>query len=273
MLKRVATTRRTNGRAALSGLVVAVVLLAGCASTGDSVNDLASAAETETETGAEVVGGVTAEPTAPIDRPDADEVLDSIVRIIGLGCRVPAIGTGFAVDENLIITNAHIVAGRNTESLAVQNLSGDEYDAVLIGFDPDLDLALLRVDDASFSPLNLVTEVPIVDGVAIGLRPDDGENVINEIDYTVDAPVIVNWDGVFKDSESRFRGLRMLGDIRQGDSGSPLLINDHDVIGLVQSTTRNQPQGYAVGAADISEFVDSIGPSGEATEVVSDRCA
>ena len=65
----------------------------------------------------------------------------------------------------------------------------------------------------------------------------------------------------------------MLGDIRQGDSGSPLLINDRDVIGLVQSTTRNQPQGYAVGSADISEFVDGIGPGEDAQEIITDRCA
>ena len=65
----------------------------------------------------------------------------------------------------------------------------------------------------------------------------------------------------------------MLGDIRRGDSGSPLLINDHDVIGLVQSTTRNQPQGYAVGSDDISKFVDSVGPIDDAEQLISDRCA
>ena len=158
-------------------------------------------------------------------------------------------------------------------TLAVQNVEGDEFGAELIGFDPDLDLALLRVEGGAFVPLNLVTEVPIVEGVAIGVRTEDQANIVNEIEFTVDAPVIVNWDGVFKDTESRFRGLRMLADIRLGDSGSPLLINDQDVIGLVQSTTRNQPQGYAVGAADISEFVASIGPAADATEVVADRCS
>lgn len=216
---------------------------------------------------------ITAEPSGPVERPEPEAVTGSIVRIIGNGCGLPAIGTGFAVDGQLIVTNAHLVAGRDVETLAVQNVGGDEFAAALIGFDPDLDLALLRVEDGNFAPLNLVTEVPIVEGVAIGVRTEDQANIINEIEFTVDAPVIVNWDGVFKDTESRFRGLRMLADIRRGDSGSPLLINDQDVIGLVQSTTRNQPQGYAVGAADISEFVASVGPVGEATEVVADRCS
>lgn len=213
------------------------------------------------------------DPTAPITRPDIDAVEPSIVRIIGLGCGLPAIGTGFAIEANLIVTNAHLVAGRDADTLAVQNLDGDEFGADLIGFDPDLDLALLRVDGTEFAPLTLITDVPIVEGVAIGIRTLDQVNVINEVEFTVDAPVNVNWDGVFRDTESRFGGLRMLADIRRGDSGSPLLINNSDVIGLIQSTTRNQPQGYAVGAADISAFAASIGPPDDAPHVTTDRCA
>ena len=261
-----------------------LALIAGaCASgttaedaTEPATSDTASEVESEATTTALAGSGrllLSVDPTGPLTRPEPAAVEPSVVRVIGLGCGAPAIGTGFAIEANLIVTNAHLVAGRDAETLAVQNLDGDEFSAVLIGFDPDLDLALLRVDDTDFVPLTLITDVPVVDGVAIGIRTDDQINVINEIEFTVDAPVNVNWDGVFQDSESRFRGLRMLADIRRGDSGSPLLINDTDVIGLVQSTTRNQPRGYAVGAADISEFAASIGPVEEAAHVTTDRCA
>ena len=264
----------------LRPVLVALLLLAACgssAATGANAEAQdTSSSNTEDAELATLAGGLLSlsrDPTAPVTRPEPEAVEPSVVRVIGLGCGTPAIGTGFAIQENLIVTNAHLVAGRDEETLAVQNLDGDEFSAELIGFDEDLDLALLRVDDAAFAPLNLVTEVPIVDGVAIGIRTEDQTNVINEIEFSVDTKVIVNWDGVYRDTESQFRGLRMLGDIRRGDSGSPLLINDHDVIGLVQSTTRNQPQGYAVGSDDISKFVDSIGPIDEAELVISDRCA
>ena len=190
--------------------------------------------------------------------------------MLGFGCGAPTLGTGFAVDTNLIVTNAHIVTGREPETLAVQSLDGTEYPAVLVGFDPDLDLALLRIDDAEFSPLHLVTEVPVVDGVAIGIRTSNDENIINEVEFEVDRPIIVNWDGVYRDTESTYRGLRFFGEIRKGDSGSPLLINDRDVIGLVQSKTRGQAQGYAVGGQDIDDFVNS---ADTAVEVVAARCA
>lgn len=239
-------------------MLMAALLLAACGS--DSPADVAQPAQ----------NGSSESPTAPIDRASPDAVEDSIVRIVAFGCGAPALGTGFAVDSNLIVTNAHIISGRSPETLAVQRINGDEFGAVIVGFDADLDLALLRVDGAEFAPLNLVTEVPIVDGVAIGIRTQNENNNFNEIDFAVDAPVIVNWDGVFRDTESTYRGIRVDADIRRGDSGSPLLINDQDVIGLVQSTTRNLPRGYAVRSSEIVGFIDSTDAN---VEVVADRCA
>lgn len=216
------------------------------------------------------VRGATIEPTAPIARPSIDVVEASIVRIVAFGCGAPSVGTGFAVDTNLIVTNGHIVTGRDPETLSVQRFDATEFPAVLVGFDEDLDLALLRIDSGTFRPLNLVTDVPVVDGVAVGIRTREGENIVNEVEFSVDAPVRVNWDGVFRDTESTYRGIRIDAEIRKGDSGSPLLINDRDAIGLIQSKTRNLPRGYAVRSVEIDEFVNSIDPS---VEVVADRCA
>ncbi|MFT7473773.1 MAG: S1-C subfamily serine protease [Verrucomicrobiales bacterium] len=239
----------------MAGLVVAcVVVLVACG------EDLESAQN----------GGSSAEPTAPVVRPSVEVVEDSIVRIVGFGCGAPTLGTGFAVAPQLIITNGHIVTGRDPETLTVQQVDGTEYPAILVGFDQDLDLALLRIDEAEFRPVTLITEVPIVDGVAIGIRPVDGENAVNEVEFVVDAPVTVNWDGVFRDTESSYRGLRIDAEIRKGDSGSPLFINDRDVIGLVQSKARRgDPRGYAVGSSEIARFVAGIDP---AVEVVAERC-
>jgi len=189
--------------------------------------------------------GSSAEPSALVSRASADQVDASIVRIVGFGCGAPTLGTGFAVDTDLVITNGHIITGRDPETLAVQRSDGSEYP-------------------------NLVTDVPIVDGVAIGIRTEDQQNIVNEIDFSVDAPVVVNWDGVFRDTDSTYRGIRIDAEIRKGDSGSPLLINNRDVIGLIQSKTRDQPRGYAVRSIEIVEFVDSIDPS---VQVVADRCA
>jgi S1-C subfamily serine protease len=244
------------GRVRLVGLLALVVLgLSSCANAPE----------------VDPLGERSTAPTIEVERASAETVDASIVRIVGFGCGAPTLGTGFAVDTDLIVTNGHIVTGRDPETLNVQRLDGTEYAATLVGFDEHLDLALLRVDDANFRPINLITKVPYVEGVAIGIRTIEEENVINEVEFTVDAPVIVNWDGVFRDTESTYRGLRINAEIRKGDSGSPLFINNNDVIGLIQSKVRrNEPRGYAVGAKEIAEFIDATDLS---AEVVASRCA
>ena len=91
------------------------------------------------------------------------------------------------------------------------------------------------------------------------------------IDFTVDNTVIVNWDGVFRDTESTFHGLRLLADINRGDSGSGLFVSDREVIGLIHSTNRNGiERGYAVSGRQISEYLETIDTD---TEVTAERCA
>ncbi len=222
---------------------------------------------------AEVISASTqsSDPSEPVERPDVEVVDASIVRIVGFGCGAPALGSGFAIESNLVVTSGHIVTGRDPESLAVMRSNGDEYSATLVGFDQDLDLAVLRVDDTTFTPVNLVTTVPRVDGVAVGIRSFKEEPFINEITFSVDAPVNVNWDGVFRDTESRYRGLRINAEVKRGDSGSGLFVNDRDVIGLIHSTNRaGLPRAYAVGSIEIADFMETIDP---AVEVVAERCA
>ena len=212
-----------------------------------------------------------ADPSEVVVRPSIDEVTDSIVRIVAFGCGAPAFGSGFAVEPDLVVTSGHLVTGRDPDTLAVLLTDGTEIQATLVGFDLDVDLALLRLDDTVLEPVNLVTDVPIVDGVAIGIRSEAGEPIVNEVEFVVDAPVTVNWDGVFRDTESVFRGLRIHAEIRRGDSGSGLFINDRDVIGLIQSKNRNGiPRGYAVGGRVIVDFLDA---NDSAIEVVAERCA
>lgn len=211
------------------------------------------------------------EPTADIVRPTAGNVTDSIVRIVGFGCGAPAFGSGFAVAPDLVVTSGHLVTGRDPDSLGILMIDGTEVGAMLVGFDLDHDLAALLLDEPVLEPVNVITEVPVVSGVAIGIRSENGEPIINEVEFDVDAPVTVNWDGVFRDTESQFSGMRIFAEIRPGDSGSGLFINDDDVIGLIHSKNKTGiPRGYAVGGADIAEFVTKVDRD---VEVVADRCA
>lgn len=202
---------------------------------------------------------------------DADLVANSIVRIVGFGCGAPALGSGFAVAEHVLVTSGHLVTGRDPETLAVVRPDGSEFPAVLIAFDPDLDLAFLRVDDVAFEPVELLEEVPDVSGIAIGLRTELDEQYVNEVAFEIDGAVTVNWDGVFRDTESTFQGVRLHADIQRGDSGTALFTSGHQVVGLIHSTSRNGvDRGYAVSSAQISDYYSTIDIN---AEVIADRCA
>lgn len=258
----------TVRRKLIAFAVLSALLLTGCSGSGtaDPNADLSFAIP-------ELVGGVSIseDATGPVKRPAIDVVSGSIVRIVGFGCGSPAFGSGFAVRPDLVVTSGHLVTGRDPESLAVMLPDGTEFAASLIGFDQDRDLAALQLEENILRPVNLVTTVPLVSGVAVGIRSADGAPSVNEVPFDVDARVKVNWDGVFRDTEASYNGLRIDAEIRPGDSGSGLFINDIDVIGLIHSKNRNGvPRGYAVGSADISLFISTVDP---AVEVVSERCA
>ncbi len=65
----------------------------------------------------------------------------SVFQIRGLGCNFLQFGTGFFVEKDLLITNAHVVAGVN---LPVILYEGKEHVLELVSFDPNSDLAVLR---------------------------------------------------------------------------------------------------------------------------------
>lgn len=203
------------------------------------------------------------EPTATRDF----DQLESVVRVTALGCGAPALGSGFAVDEHLIITSGHLVTGRTPDSLGVVRPDGSEAPAVLVGFNLDFDLAALRVDEESFQPVTLLDQQE-GDGMAVAVR---GADEVEEIPFLIDAPVFVNWDGVFRDTESRFHGLRLDAEIKRGDSGSGLFVSAQEVVGLVHSTNRaGLPRAYAVSSKQILEWLETVDA---ASEVVARRCA
>ncbi|MFZ5433630.1 MAG: Do family serine endopeptidase [Calditrichota bacterium] len=58
---------------------------------------------------------------------------------------VPASGSGIIIDrDGYILTNNHVVEGADKITVKTQN--GKEYDATVIGTDPDTDVSLIKVD-------------------------------------------------------------------------------------------------------------------------------
>ncbi len=82
----------------------------------------------------------------------------STLRIEGDGCGGRLTGSGFVVGDDLVVTNAHVIVG--TDSITVTDGQG-RLAAVPVTFDPDTDLAVLRVEGLDVPPLDLALDLTV----------------------------------------------------------------------------------------------------------------
>lgn len=160
-------------------------------------------------------------------------------------------GTGFLIDgKGYLITNAHVV--RNATVVDVQNSIG-EYHARIIQLDPKVDLALLKIDDTSFHAFN---------GLPYGISKTGAELGEDLFTLGYPRPEIVYGKG-YMSAKTGFQGdttsFQLTIAANPGNSGTPVLNNDGEVVGIVTSTQQNaQGMVFAVRSKNIFQAIDSI---------------
>jgi S1-C subfamily serine protease len=180
----------------------------------------------------------------------------STVRVEGEACRRIQEGSGFTVGPNLVLTNAHVVAGERSTSVTI--LSGRLEAAVVIAFDPNRDLALLRVPSLTQAPLALSTATSTAQinsrGAVFG-HPGG-------VDRLVVSPASVRQDVLalgrdLYDSHDTKRDVFILASgLMPGDSGGALVNQDGLVIGVAFAIAPDRPgTSYALTAAEIRSIL------------------
>jgi S1-C subfamily serine protease len=157
----------------------------------------------------------------------ADTAYESTVKVQGVACSRVQEGSGFVVAENLVATNAHVVAGE--DETEVQLNDGSIRDAEVVAFDPRRDVALLRVDDLGRAPLDLRdAEAGDVGGV-FG-HPGGGPLEVSPFKVAEEITAVGN--DVYDREESRREVLVLASNLAPGDSGAPLIDPAGDVVGV-----------------------------------------
>ncbi len=196
-------------------------------------------------------------PATPMRRPDPQIAADpqvehaggSVVRVLSTACGLGIEGSGWAVRPNLIVTNAHVVAGADDTTITTQ--SGVELDATAVLYDPEDDLALLRVD-ARLPVLPMAWKNREGSAAAVLGYPENGPYSVTP------ARVGETRETISEDSYGRGpidRTITALGgDVRSGNSGGPLLSRDGKVVGVVFAATTSGPHGgFAVPVGEVRE--------------------
>jgi S1-C subfamily serine protease len=207
-------------------------------------------------------GGLEPPPAAPVDLPpDAEaqalarSALSSTARITSSGCGAGlAVGSGFFVSASHAITNAHVVAGSTQTTVT---LDGAAFEAVVVVFDDEADLALLHVPGAGAQPLQLATTTPTrgTTGVALGY-PGGGDLTVTSAGVT--ASHDISGPNIYGEGSYPRSVVELRSAIRRGNSGGPLVIEPGLVGGVIFGASRIDPEvGYAIGA---DEAVERLGP-------------
>lgn len=181
----------------------------------------------------------------------------AVVHVMGESqqCSRRLMGSGFAVDDNHVVTNAHVVAGTN--SVRLDTVAGVQ-DAVVVYYNPSLDIAVLRSEHLGLSTLAWATEDARSgdDAIVMGFPqsgPFEAAPARVADKFSIAGPNIYATGRVERESYS------VRGNIRQGNSGGPLVNTNGEVLGVVFGASVDKTDiGYALTAREVTSAIGDL---------------
>ncbi|MGZ5293726.1 MAG: MarP family serine protease [Actinomycetota bacterium] len=203
---------------------------------------------------------IPADPVEPPSGADAEaayrQAAPSTVEVLGDGCFHGFLnqGSGFVVEPGFVVTNAHVVAGTTALWVRVR-LDGQDHPATVVGFDPDLDIAVLRVPTLTAPPLALLGgDLARGDGGAVlgypgGGALTSGRAAVRQL-ITPVGHDIYGWGEVSR------RLYELQADVAPGNSGGPFVLPNGKVAGLVFANSVVEDHvGYAIVSSEFAPLV------------------
>ena len=172
-------------------------------------------------------------------------VQPSVVEITSSGNGGGAVGSGEIItDDGYIVTNDHVVDGFSSYSVTLAN--GQSYSATLKGQAPDDDLALLKIDAKSLTPIAFaesknvqVGQFAIAIGSPLGLEQSATFGIVSAVNRTAtegsDGPARYPLTGLIQTSAP----------INPGNSGGALVDLQGRLIGVPTLAAANPNSGAA----------------------------
>jgi S1-C subfamily serine protease len=186
----------------------------------------------------------------------------STVKVTGVACRRIQEGSGFVVAPDVVVTNAHDVAGE--DSTEVLTPSGRRLPAAVTVFDSNRDLAVLHVRGLDGAPLAL-GNAKVGDVGAVYGHPG-GQDPIEVSPAQISQQVTAVGRDLYDAHETRRDVFILASELRPGDSGGPLVNPAGQVVGVAFAIAPDRPNtAYALTtgelrpalAADRSTLVDT----------------
>lgn len=176
---------------------------------------------------------------------DAEETYESVF-VVYSGT---SLGSGFAIGENCVITNAHVIG--DADNITIISYGGAEYAAALLDVDENEDIAVLVIKDAIF-PYLVMADISTM---------KTGDDI-----YTIGAPKGMAYTltkGTISAKERIIRGksfIQIDAAINEGNSGGPLLNDVGEVLGMnTLKMGDSEGIGFSIPTDRIENFLESLG--------------
>ncbi|MDJ1131888.1 MarP family serine protease [Streptomyces iconiensis] len=188
--------------------------------------------------------------------PVAQRAKRSIVKVVGTAqsCDKVLEGTGFVFSGDRVMTNAHVVGGVSEPTVQIGG-EGRRHEARVVLYDWKRDIAVLRVPGLNAPSLRFDSrDAAGGDDAIVAGFPENGAYDVRSARVRgriqANGPDIYHRGTVSRDVYSLY------ANIRQGNSGGPLLTRDGRVYGVIfAKSLDNEKTGYALTADELREDI------------------
>lgn len=199
------------------------------------------------------------ESTAEVAAPTGDSVTAaatraaqrSTVKVEGVAGAQGREGSGFVYATEHVMTNAHVVAGIDEPTVRVGGV-GRTYEARVVLFDPQKDVAVLYVPDLRAPVLEFDDDAGRGDSAVVAGYPQDGDLDLRAA--TVAGRLQARGQNIYNDTVVTREIYSIRSTVRPGNSGGPLLTTGGRVYGVVFArSTSDAETGYVLTADEVAD--------------------
>lgn len=219
----------------------------------------------------------TLDPTLPgalpipksVDTPGVHAAAGVTVKIVSAGCGGLVTGSGYPVAQGLILTNAHVVSGTTDHRIITPD--GTLLPAAVVYFDPEVDVAVLRVPGYAGPVLQMAPASRGTEGAVIGYPGGGPENVQPAV---VDGSFTAEGRDIYNANLVQRQIFVLQSRVRPGNSGGPLVDMQGRVLGVVFATSASEPeQAYALTDDQIQADINQAEQSRTEVNTMHYACA
>jgi S1-C subfamily serine protease len=209
---------------------------------------------------------VPAPSTGIVHAPGVRTAEPSVVRVVGTACGLGIEGSGWVAGPDLVVTNAHVVAGEQDTVVQPAGVAPGLPAHALV-FDPHDDVAVLRVPGLRRPPLALSSDPTPGTSAAILGYPLDGpfDAEAGRIGQTQD----VNTEDAYGRGPVVRKITSLRGRVRPGNSGGPMVDDHGHVLATVFAAivgSSSSSGGFAVPNAIVrAQLAKAVNSAGSGT--------